>query len=156
MTIPFTGHTSPERHRTVGAHRAWCECGEWCYPITACRCCRDEQRRKGHAYTVPDGPKMLRETLCFAQGWLNRYCSDTDRRQEHSNRLQRLIAECDRKRPLGRDGKHGDLHTPECGCVEYDEEPLGGLPVEERDRLVAEVWSFLVQRGYTITAPGAK
>jgi hypothetical protein len=37
----FTGHRNPDLHRTVGSHRAWCECGEWCYPRVeaACRCC---------------------------------------------------------------------------------------------------------------------
>jgi hypothetical protein len=30
--------------------------------------------------------------------------------------LQVLIDECDRMRPLGPDGKHGDRHTVECGC----------------------------------------
>jgi hypothetical protein len=69
-----------------------------------------------HTYTVPDDPKMLRETLCAAQGVVNRHIPDTDRRQQHSDRLQRLLDECDRKRPLGPDGKHGDRHTPECGC----------------------------------------
>lgn len=31
--------------------------------------------------------------------------------------------------------------------------PLMDLPLATRDRLVAEVWAFLVERGYTITAP---
>lgn len=51
--------------------------------------------------------KMLRETLCRAQNDAN----DSDMR-----RLSALIAEIDRHRPLGPDGKHGDLHTPTCGC----------------------------------------
>lgn len=63
---------------------------------------------------VPDSPKMLRETLCFAQGAVLR--SGDPRAQSHSARLQRLIDECDRHRPLGPDGKHGDRHTPTCGC----------------------------------------
>lgn len=37
----FTGRIHPERHRTVGPHRAWCDCGTWCYPApgSPCWCC---------------------------------------------------------------------------------------------------------------------
>lgn len=65
-------------------------------------------------YTVPDGPKMLRESLCMAQAWIGQ--SDDPRKAEHIARLGRLIAECDRHRPIGPDGKHGERHTPTCGC----------------------------------------
>ena len=58
-----------------------------------------------------DSLKMLRETLCAVQTG-----AAGNRRQEHSERIGRLIAEIDRQRPLGPDGKHGDLHTPTCGC----------------------------------------
>lgn len=69
-----------------------------------------------HTYTVSDGPKMLRETLCVAQSALGITYRTDLRMREHMARLQRLIAECDRHRPIGNDGKHGDLHTPTCGC----------------------------------------
>ena len=65
---------------------------------------------------VQDSIKMLRETLCVAQGAVNRGVSSGDRRSEHSDRLQRLIDECNRQRPLASNGKHGNLHTPTCGC----------------------------------------
>jgi hypothetical protein len=68
------------------------------------------------SYEVPDGPKMLRETLCVAQTLIGNSNLYADRRTEHVNRLSRLIAACDTHRPLGQDGKHGDLHTPTCGC----------------------------------------
>lgn len=29
----------PDDHRTVGPHRAWSDCGEWCYPTTPCELC---------------------------------------------------------------------------------------------------------------------
>lgn len=32
--------------------------------------------------------------------------------------INRLIGLLDLHRPLGSDGKHGDLHTPTCGCVD--------------------------------------
>lgn len=62
-----------------------------------------------YAYEVPDGPKMLRETLCLAQHAL----ADEP---HHARRLGRLIDACDELRPLGPDGKHGDRHTEHCGC----------------------------------------
>lgn len=67
-------------------------------------------------HTDHDTIKMLRETLCVAQACVNRSPYDAGRRREHADRLQRLIDDCDRQRPLGSDGKHGDRHTPTCGC----------------------------------------
>ncbi len=64
--------------------------------------------------TVPDSIKMLRETFCVAQTWFG--LSQRSDRANHVARLQELIDECDRQRPLGPDGKHGDRHTPTCGC----------------------------------------
>jgi hypothetical protein len=63
----------------------------------------------------PDGIKMLRETLCVAQTVIG-LSRQEDRKAEHIERLQFLINECDRHRPLGPDGKHGDRHTSTCGC----------------------------------------
>jgi hypothetical protein len=67
-------------------------------------------------YVLPDSPKMLRETLCIAQTRIGNSIYEQDRAAADIARLQRLIDECDRHRPLGPDGKHGDLHTPTCGC----------------------------------------
>lgn len=64
---------------------------------------------------VADPLKMVRETLCVAQAAVGLH-TETGRRVEHIARLQRLIDECDRHRPLGLDGKHGNRHTPTCGC----------------------------------------
>jgi hypothetical protein len=30
---------------------------------------------------------------------------------------------------------------------------LGDMPLQRRDKTIAQVWSFLAERGYTITAP---
>lgn len=65
---------------------------------------------------VPDSIKMLRETFCVAQARIGNSPHDESRKREHMDRLQRLIDDCDRQRPLGTAGKHGDLHTPTCGC----------------------------------------
>lgn len=64
---------------------------------------------------APDTPKMLRETLCTAQTSIP---PTNPRRPEHIHRLQRLIDDIDRQRPLGPDGKHGNRHTDTCGCAD--------------------------------------
>lgn len=70
-----------------------------------------------------DSLKMLRETLASAQSALLAQlpvpmpeAARGVRIALDSERIGRLIAEIDRQRPLGPDGKHGDLHTPTCGC----------------------------------------
>jgi len=70
------------------------------------------------ALPIPGGPKMLRETLCTAQAAIYRATGTGDRDDEHVARLQVLIDALDVLRPLGPDGKHGDRHTPWCGCDE--------------------------------------
>lgn len=60
--------------------------------------------------------KMLRETLCIAQTEIAQ--SSTNWSQDHGRRLQQLIDELDKHRPLGPDGKHGDRHTATCGCAD--------------------------------------
>lgn len=65
---------------------------------------------------VRDSPKLTREALCSAQAYLSAYGHNDPILRRNVLRLQALIEECDRHRPLGRDGKHGDLHTETCGC----------------------------------------
>jgi hypothetical protein len=74
-------------------------------------------QRSGTTLTVPDSPKMLRETLCVAQTALGQL-PPGNRRYEHIARLGRLVDECDRHRPLGANGKHGygERCTATCGC----------------------------------------
>jgi hypothetical protein len=75
---------------------------------------------KSYTYTIPEDPKMLKEALCLAQGLVA-----GSEREEHKSYLpiiQHLIDECDRKRPLYPNGKHGDLHTSECGCEDEERE----------------------------------
>lgn len=85
---------------------------------------RDEHylRADLHTYVVPVSPKSLRETMCvveFALAELRRQRPGYNAGgsvESHTERVRQIIAECDRKRPTGRGGKHGDLHTDECGC----------------------------------------
>lgn len=95
-------------------------------------------------YSISDSPKMLRETLCVAQSRFGNSLLDEDRKMEHINRLQRLINECDRHRPLGPDGKHGNLHTLTCGCE------LSGLISGARENL--ETW----RPGFSCYSCGSK
>lgn len=91
------------------------------------------------ALPLPDGPKMLRETLCVAQSTILAGRFDVGRQPEHVARLQVLIDALDVMRPLGPDGKHSDRHTPSCGCpdaVDAETEPWqhdGHRLVQHRD-----------------------
>lgn len=88
--------------------------------------------------TTGDTPKMLRETLAVACTALQRYEGMDVLNAVHVARIRRLIHECDRHRPLGPDGTHGNRHTITCGCE--DVHPNGLLPTrpwapeEARDR----------------------
>ncbi len=79
-----------------------------------------------------DDVKMLRETLSLAQSALGvwgRMGMDRDRVPRHIERLGGLIAQLDAHRPLGRDSKHDDRHTPTCGCdLEPGDPTPGGTP----------------------------
>ncbi|QDH91669.1 hypothetical protein QDA01_gp20 [Microbacterium phage Cinna] len=77
------------------------------------------------ALVIPSADlKSLRETLCRAQTalqvmlppTLEGYEAEAGQHLIDLERLDKVIAEIDRNRPLGTDGKHGDLHTPTCGC----------------------------------------
>ncbi len=58
--------------------------------------------------------KMLREDLCVIM--TNAYNIPGRNPASLMRRLQNLCNEIDRHRPLGSDGKHGNLHTSTCGC----------------------------------------
>lgn len=67
----------------------------------------------------PDHLKMTREALCAAQSALAeraRSGLDVDRVPSWSRLIGAIIDQIDISRPLGPDGKHGDRHTPTCGC----------------------------------------
>ena len=69
--------------------------------------------------------KMVREAICVATTALNQvglmHAADV---------LSDLIPDIDRQRPLGRDGKHGNLHTPWCQCP--DKSDAVAPPAPER------------------------
>ncbi len=67
--------------------------------------------------------KSLRETLCRAQTAIPHVFEDDSFTRSDLHKLQELIGEIDRHRPLGPDGKHGNRHTRTCGC---DEQLSGG------------------------------
>lgn len=72
------------------------------------------------AATIPVAAvKATREALCAAQsalGEMARRGMDAGTAPHRIARLGALIRELDIHRPLGPDGKHGNRHTPTCGC----------------------------------------
>lgn len=94
--------------------------------------------------TTDHSPKMIREALCIAEGAVGRAVSSVSVGFSHpeaiatTHVIRDLIRECDRHRPLGPDGTHGNRHTITCGCE--DVHPKGLLPTrpwapeEARDR----------------------
>ena len=66
---------------------------------------------------IPDGNlKSLREALCSAQCELGNSGRNRGQVPYRIKRIGEVIAEIDRHRPLGPNGKHGNLHTDTCGC----------------------------------------
>jgi hypothetical protein len=71
------------------------------------------------AYIPVNGLKSTREALCAAQSALGQRARggiDVGRVPLWVDRIQALIDQIDVHRPLGNDGKHGNLHTATCGC----------------------------------------
>lgn len=66
-------------------------------------------------FNIPGDLAGLRQTLCRAQAYVM-HEMPLDEFKPHAQRLEALIKEIDRHRPLGRDGLHGNLHTDTCGC----------------------------------------
>lgn len=63
-----------------------------------------------------DHLKTVREALCVAQAAIGNFPNRPLNCPQHIPQLQRLINDIDRQRPLGPNGKHGNLHTPTCQC----------------------------------------
>lgn len=66
--------------------------------------------------TTNDSVKMLQETFCLVSAIIGNSTLSDGEKHQHLGRLQRLINDCQRQRPTGFDGKHGNLHTDTCGC----------------------------------------
>lgn len=60
--------------------------------------------------------KMIGEALCYAETALLNFYPVTDQRTRYAAIIADLLADAHRQRPVGSNGKHGDLHTPTCGC----------------------------------------
>lgn len=63
-------------------------------------------------YHIDYTPKSLHEAFCYSQTHL----PDTPQGNHFRSVLQDLINEMQIHRPLGSNGKHGNLHTQTCGC----------------------------------------
>ena len=73
-------------------------------------------------YNIPHDPKMVHEAMCMAEWLILYYRPDA---LHYAKIISDLIKECERKRPLGSNGKHGNLHTPECGCEDIPDQQRG-------------------------------
>jgi len=86
-------------------------------------------------------PKMAREMLCRLQSLVSVDSHDDNKRRD-IGQLQGMIDQLDAHRPLGVDGKHGDLHTDTCGCEGH--EGLRSAPVAaltpETSTLLYHAW----------------
>lgn len=74
----------------------------------------------------PRDLKGLRETLARMSSYAGLFPVDMS---SDYHRLNKLINEIDRHRPLGSDGKHGNNHTPSCGC---EDTPTPGQTLERK------------------------
>lgn len=63
-------------------------------------------------YKIDYTPKALHEAFCYAQTYL----PTTEQGMYYRCVLQELIDLMEQHRPLGPNGKHGNLHTESCGC----------------------------------------
>lgn len=61
--------------------------------------------------------KTVREALAFFSG----AAGPGAQTKMYHDVLQDLVKDIDRQRPLGSDGKHGNLHTPWCQCPDKSE-----------------------------------
>ena len=66
-----------------------------------------------HGGDLADAPGVIANPRPDTEPWVIELCQDYVNATE---RIGRIIAEIDRQRPLGPDGKHGDRHTSTCGC----------------------------------------
>ena len=66
---------------------------------------------------------MMREALCAAASALGNHPKlvASSRRDGFIEDLGELIADIDRQRPIGPDGKHGNRHTDTCGCEDRND-----------------------------------
>jgi len=63
-----------------------------------------------------DHLKTIREALCVAQTAIGNFPERPTNWPPYIKVLQNLIYDIDRQRPLGSNGKHGNLHTQSCQC----------------------------------------
>jgi len=73
---------------------------------------------KRHKYWLKHAPKQVQEAMCVVEQLILMYRPQD---KHYATIIGDLIKECQRKRPTGPNGKHGKLHTDECGC---DDVPL--------------------------------
>ena len=90
-----------------------------------------------------DSLKMAREALCAAEHAMLHTLHDPQRVAT----IAAMIADIDEQRPLGPDGKHGDRHTPTCGCKP--------VPMTQEEKIAYRLaWDARVEEGKRKKADG--
>jgi hypothetical protein len=79
--------------------------------------------------------KSVREALCAAQTAVGQFYTSSQKDLWVAT-LGSLIADIDRQRPIGPDGKHGNRHTPFCQC---DGTPSNNAPADHQMNEVVNV-----------------
>lgn len=133
MNTDFEGHTEVKkhRHRTVGPHRAWCECGVWCWPETPCFCCGEHIYEWLHAELVErlaEAERLLSVFREQKEQLARDYLSESERLIEAERLCAELTAslseklgEAKRQRDVLRnfvEGHHEGALDPPLRCVE--------------------------------------
>lgn len=60
--------------------------------------------------------KMVGEALAVAETAVANFYPADEYRDRCARILADLLSDVARQRPTGSNGKHGELHTPTCGC----------------------------------------
>ena len=76
------------------------------------------QAKAGSVVHSPASIKSVGEALKYAEAALLNFYHDNGQRSMYAEILRELLADIERQRPTGPDGKHGDRHTPTCGCAD--------------------------------------
>ncbi|PBI96965.1 hypothetical protein BKP42_36250 [Rhodococcus erythropolis] len=75
--------------------------------------------------------KTVSEALSYAETALLNTYPDSEQRAHYAEVIAELLRDIARQRPVGSNGKHGELHTPTCGCADVPaSSPVVPAPTE--------------------------
>ena len=75
--------------------------------------------------------KTVGEALSYAETALLKTYPESAQRAHYAEVIAELLRDVARQRPVGSNGKHGELHTPTCGCEDVSaSSPVVPAPTE--------------------------